>query len=286
MCSIGGHANLSLSPVKEKWVQMPKFAANLSWLFTELDFKDRFAAASDAGFNGVECLFPYDHAAAEMADLLRDNGLEQVLINAPPGDWDGGERGLGCLPGRHDDFRGSIEKALDYATGIGCTRIHAMAGVAPESVDPAKLRDQFVQNLSFAADLCGRAGVRVLIEPINRTDMPGYFLCHPDQAAAIISDVASPYLALQFDIYHVAMMGLEIADHIKRHLPVVAHFQIAGMPGRNEPVDGDIDYPALFDLIDDLEYDGWIGCEYRPRGTTLDGLGWARGHGLRPPASP
>jgi len=207
MCSIGGHANLSLVLVKEKWVQMPKFAANLSWLFTDLDFKDRFAAAADAGFKGVECLFPYDHAAAEVAELLHESGLEQILINAPPGDWDGGERGLGCLPGRHDDFRISIEKALRYAKSIGCTRIHAMAGVAPGDVDPAKLRDQFVENLAFAADICGQAGVRVLIEPINTTDMPGYFLCHPDQAAMIISEVASAHLALQFDIYHIAMMG-------------------------------------------------------------------------------
>jgi len=286
MCSIGEHANLSHSLVKEKWVHMPKFAANLSWLFTNLDFKDRFAAAAGAGFTGVECLFPYDHAAAEVAELLHANGLEQVLINAPPGDWDSGERGIGCLPGRHDDFRRSVEQALAYAKRIECPRIHVMAGAVPDGVDPKKMQDQFIENLSFAADICGRAGVRVLIEPINTVDMPGYFLCHPDQAVAIIDEVASPHLALQFDIYHVAMMGLDIARHIKRHLPRVAHFQIAGMPGRNEPVGGDIDYPALFDLIDGLEYDGWVGCEYRPRESTLDGLGWLRDQGVKPPASP
>jgi len=263
---------------------MPKFAANLSWLFTELDFMDRFAAAAAAGFKGVECLFPYGHAAADIAAQLAHNELQQVLINAPPGDWDAGERGLGCLPGRRDDFRTAMERALDYATGIGCTRIHVMAGIAPTGADSAQLQDVLAENLAVAADLCRGTGVRVMIEPINTADMPGYFLSSPDRAAALIEAVASPHLKLQFDIYHAAMAGLDIAGQIKRHFPVIGHFQVAGMPGRGEPVEGDIEYPALFDLIDGLGYVGWIGCEYRPTGKTTNGFGWAVNYGIRSPA--
>jgi len=263
---------------------MPKFAANLSWLFTDLDFMDRFAAAAAAGFRGVECLFPYEYAAADIAAQLAHNGLRQVLINAPPGDWDAGERGLGCLPGRRDDFRAAMERALDYATGIGCTRIHVMAGITPSGADSAQVRDVFAENLAVAADLCRDTGVWVMIEPINKTDMPGYFLSSPDRAAALIDAVASPHLKLQFDIYHAAMSGLDIAGQIKRHFPAIGHFQVAGMPGRGEPVGGDIDYPALFDLIDGLGYEDWIGCEYRPTGKTMDGLGWAGMYGIRSPA--
>ncbi len=261
---------------------MPKLAANLSWLFTELDYMDRFAAAAGAGFKGVECLFPYDHGAAHVAARLADHGLEQVLINAPPGDWEGGERGLGCLPGCSDDFRASMEKAVEYAVKIGCPRIHAMAGIAPVDADPAILQGVFAKNLALAADLCGQAGITVMIEPINRTDMPGYFLSHPDQAAALIAEVASPHLGLQFDIYHAAMMGLDIAGHLKSHFAVIGHIQVAGFPGRGEPVAGDVDYPGVFDMIDGLGYSGWIGCEYRPLGTTLAGLSWAQSYGIMP----
>ena len=262
---------------------MPKFAANLSWLFTELDFMDRFAAAAGAGFKGVECLFPYDYAAADVASQLTEHGLEQALINASPGDWQGGERGLGCLPGRQDDFRAAIDQAVDYANRIGCRRVHVMAGLAPGDVSPAELQAIYTENLSVAADLGGAAGIRVLIEPINTVDMPGYFLSFPDQAAAIMADVASPHLAMQFDIYHAGMQGLDIAGQINRHLSLIGHFQIAGLPGRGEPIGGDIDCPALFQLIDGLGYDGWIGCEYRPRGSTEEGLAWARDYGIGHP---
>lgn len=260
---------------------MPKFAANLSWLFTELDFMDRFAAAATAGFKGVECLFPYDHAANEIAAKLADHDLTQALINAPPGDWGGGERGLGCLPDRRQEFRSGMEKAVDYAVAIGCRRIHAMAGNTPDGIDPDELHAVYTDNLSFAAGLAGKAGIRLMIEPINRVDMPDYYLSRPDQAAAIIADVASPHLGLQFDIYHAGMEGLDIAGQIKQHFPIIGHFQVAGIPGRGEPVGGDVDYPALYHLIDELGYDGWIGCEYRPRGTTEDGLEWARDYGVR-----
>ena len=263
---------------------MPKLAANISWLFTELDFTDRFTAAADVGFKAVECLFPYEYASADMATRLKDNGLEQALINAPPGNWQDGERGLGCLPGRAKDFRDSIEKAIDYAVKIDCKRIHAMAGIAPVDADPVELQGVFVENLTHAASLCGQAGVRVMIEPINTIDMPGYYLSHPEQAAAIIADVSSPYLGLQFDIYHAAMSGLDIAGQIKRHFPIIGHFQVAGMPGRGEPVDCDVNFSALFELIDGLGYSDWIGCEYRPVGTSEEGLGWAQDYGINSPA--
>ena len=250
---------------------MLKFAANLSWLFTELDFGDRFAAAAGAGFGG-----------ADVAERLTENSLELVLINAPPGDWGAGERGMGCLPGHRDEFRAALLMALDYASQTGCKRIHVMAGITPPDTDPAELQEIFTENLAVAAKMCGEAGVRVMIEPINSTDMPGYYLSSPDQAAALIDAVASPHLGLQFDVYHAAMSGLDIVSQIKSHFSVIGHFQIAGQPGRNEPVDCNIDYPALFDLIDGLGYEDWIGCEYRPAGKTKDGLGWARDYGISP----
>jgi len=243
---------------------LPKFAANLSWLFRELDFPERFAAAAGAGFRGVECLFPYDHDASEVAGLLKAHGLEMVLVNAPPGDWGLGERGLGSVAGREDAFRESIETAVEYAGHIGCKRVHVMAGIGGD-------RGTFTGNLAFATEACGREGIKVLIEPINPVDMPGYFLNSPATALKIIEDVASPHLGLQLDIYHTRMMGLAPADIIAGNLRVIAHMQIAGLPDRNEP---DFDYAALFARIDDLGYDGWIGCEYRPRAGTLEGLGW------------
>ncbi len=259
---------------------MPNFAANLHWLFTELDFMDRFAAASIAGFKGVECLFPYDHVASDVAAKLADHGLSQALINAPPGDWVRGERGLGCLPDRQDEFRKGLKKSVCYAEAIGCKRIHAMAGIAPDGADPERLQDVFIDNLSFAAALAGETGIRVMIEPINRIDMPGYYLSRPDQAAVIIEAVASPHLRMQFDIYHVGMEGLDISGQIERHFPVIDHFQVARIPGRGEPIGGDVDYRALFGMIDELGFQGWIGCEYRPEGRTEDGLEWIQEYGF------
>ncbi|MHA1598703.1 MAG: hydroxypyruvate isomerase family protein [Alphaproteobacteria bacterium] len=246
---------------------MPKFAANLSWLFTELDFSDRFAAAAGAGFRGVECLFPYEQDAGDVAGFLADNDLQMVLINAPAGDWQMGARGLGSLPGREDDFRASISHAIDYAGRIGCRRLHVMAGIGGR-------RETFVDNLRLATEVCAGEGIKLLIEPINPVDMPGYFLDSPAQALTVIDEVDSPHLGLQLDIYHTRMMGLDPAEVIVGNLGLVSHMQVAGLPARNEPDDADFDYQGLFKLIDNIGYDGWIGCEYRPRAATLEGLGW------------
>ncbi len=256
---------------------MPKLAANLSWLFTEIDFLERFNAAAQAGFRGVEFLFPYEFKTSDISSRLQDNDLEVVLINAPPGDWPSGERGLGCLGGRQAEFRESLGQAIDYATAIGCPNIHIMAGVA--GLDAT---DLFIENLRFAAGACASAGLRGLIEPINDIDMPGYFLTRPDQAMEILDAVASPALGLQLDLYHAARMGFDLGQVIDRGLGAIAHIQIAGVPERQEPDGGDVDFQVLFDKIDAHGYDGWIGCEYRPRTTCACGLGWASQYLSRP----
>jgi len=250
---------------------VPKLSANLSWLFTEVDFAARFGAAAEAGFKAVECLFPYELKAAEVARRLAQHNLQMVLINAPPGDWQGGERGLGCLAGRQADFRRALDRAIDYALAIGCPNIHIMAGIGG-----AEATSLYVENLHVAARACAAAGVRGLIEPINPVDMPGYFLNRPEQAMDILQAVSSPHLGLQLDLYHVARLGLDPGHVIDGCLDAIAHFQIAGMAGRHEPEDDDdINARALFKKIDALGYDGWIGCEYRPRTTTVTGLDWA-----------
>ncbi len=248
---------------------MPKFAANISWLFTEVPFADRPEAAAAAGFKGVECLFPYELPARDMAARLRRHDLQAVLINAPPGDWEAGDRGLACVAGREEAFLQSLEQAVAYAGVIGCPRIHIMAGLGgPE--DAAR----YVENLKRAGDICARAGLTAVIEPINDIDMPGYFLTLPEQAMEFLHQAASPGLGLQLDLYHAARMGLDPATVLERCFPAVAHFQVAGVPGRHEPDRGEVDFSPLFKRIDALGYQGWIGCEYRPRTTTLDGLAW------------
>lgn len=252
---------------------MPNFAANISWLFTEIDFPERFQAAAEAGFEGVECLFPYDMTASDYAAHLRELGLQAVLINAPPGDWENGERGLAALAGREADFKESVLEAIEYAVAIACPRVHIMAGVG-EGADWTL----YIDNLKWASKVCGDAGIQTLIEPINTFDMPGYFLSLPDQAAGIIAEVQSPHLALQLDVYHVACMGLDPATTIQQYSDIVGHFQIAGVPGRHEPDTGELDYPALFEVIDGLGYSGWVGCEYTPQTTTRAGLSWFKAY--------
>ncbi len=252
---------------------MPKLSANLSWLFTELDFEDRFQAAAHAGFRGVECLFPYATPAARVARLLEAGGLEMALINAPPGDWESGDRGLGAVDGRQGDFMDSIEAAVAYAGAVGCRRVHVMAGIGGD-------RAVFVDNLRIAADICGRAGIKALIEPLNEIDMPGYFLGSAAQAMEIIWDVGSPNLGLQLDLYHVHMWGGDGAAAIDDCAGQIGHVQIAGAPGRAEPDSGALDYGPLLERLDNTGYDGWIGCEYRPRDGTLAGLGWASAYGI------
>ena len=253
---------------------MPKFAANLSMLFSETDFLDRFAPAAVAGFKGVEYLFPYAYAAADIAQRLKDNGLTQVLLNLPAGDWDAGDRGIACIPNRTDEFRQGVDKAIEYADALGCDQLNCLAGVAPAGASEAELREAFVGNLRHAAGKLQAAGIRLLIEPINVFDIPGFYLNHTNQALDIIAEVASDNLFLQYDIYHMQRMEGEIAATIERNLPSIAHMQLADNPGRHEPGTGEINYQFLFRHIDRIGYDGWIGCEYKPAGDTAAGLGW------------
>jgi hydroxypyruvate isomerase len=253
---------------------VPKFDANLTMLFNEVPFLDRFAAAAAAGFRGVEFLFPYDYEPEALADLLRANGLELVLHNLPAGDWTGGERGIATLPGRQDEFRASIDTAIRYATALGCPQVNCLAGI-PKGVEPAEARRVFVDNLGYAAPIMADAGIRLLIEAINtRVDIPGFFLTNTRQAIDIIDEVGSDNLYFQYDIYHMQIMEGDLARTIEANLPRIAHIQLADNPGRNEPGTGEINYPFLFQFLDRIGYQGWIGCEYKPRGKTAEGLGW------------
>jgi hydroxypyruvate isomerase len=266
-----------------KETDVPRFAANLSMLWTELPFLDRFAAASKAGFKAVEFLFPYDHPAEEVARRLKDHHLELVLHNLPAGDWAAGERGMACIPGREDEFRASVAKAASYAPVIGVKRWHCMAGLVPAGVSEAQARATWVGNVRHAAQEAKKLGIPLLIEPINRFDMPGYFVNRPRQAVELMDEVASDNVFLQYDIYHAQRMEGELANTIRDLLPRIAHIQLADTPGRNEPGTGEIDHRFLFQHIDALGYTGWIGCEYKPKDTmpggTDRGLGWIAAHG-------
>ncbi len=253
---------------------MPRFAANLSWMYTELPFFERFEAAAHDGFRAVEFLFPYEHAAVEIRSALIANGLQQVLFNAPPGDARAGERGTCSLPGREDAFRAGIEQALEYATVLGCPRLHVMAGVVRDESQRAVQRATYVANLRWAARRLASAGITATIEPINPRDVPGYLLHTQADAHAIVDEVGEPNLKVQMDLYHCQIVEGDVSTKIRRYLARVGHLQIAGVPERNEPDTGELHYPYLFSLIDELGYDGWIGCEYRPKAGTRDGLGW------------
>ena len=264
---------------------MPRFAANLSMLYPELPFLDRFAAAARDGFEGVEYLFPYEHEAGELAARLRAHGLQQVLFNAPPGDWNAGEKGLACLPGREDEFRRGIAQALRYAEALACPRVHVMAGLVPAGRERAELRPTYVANLRQAAREAARQGVQLLIEPINLRDIPGFFLNRQDHAHELVAEIGEPNVQVQMDLYHCQVVEGDVAMKIRQYLPTgrVGHFQIAGVPQRHEPDLGELNYPYLFDVIDEVSaacgWQGWVGCEYRPaRGTqaggTTQGLGW------------
>ncbi|MCE8003391.1 hydroxypyruvate isomerase [Billgrantia ethanolica] len=253
---------------------MPKFAANLSMLFTEEDFLDRFKAAAEAGFKGVEYLFPYDYSAVELKARLDEHGLTQVLHNLPAGDWGAGERGIACHPDRVEEFRAGVEKAIDYATVLGCKQVNCLAGIQPQGVSLEQARRTLVENLRYAAEKLEAAGILLLAEPINTRDIPGFFLNRTEQALAIFDEVGSPNLKLQYDIYHMQIMEGDLAPTIEKHLARIAHVQLADNPGRHEPGTGEIHYPFLFAHLDRLGYDGWIGCEYKPKTTTREGLGW------------
>ncbi|GGM17082.1 2-oxo-tetronate isomerase [Pseudomonas asuensis] len=258
---------------------MPRFAANISMLYPEHDFLDRFAAAAADGFKAVEYLFPYDYSPHELKTRLDDNGLVQVLFNAPPGDWASGERGIASLPNRQAEFRNSIARALEYATVLGNDRFHVMAGLLPAHADRATHREIYLANLAYASQEAARAGLTVVIEPINTRDMPGFFLNRQDEAQSICEEIGAPNLKVQFDCYHCQIVEGDIAAKLRRDMHRIGHIQIAGVPDRHEPDEGEVNYPYLFKLIDELGYEGWVGCEYRPRANTSDGLVWM--HGLR-----
>jgi 2-dehydrotetronate isomerase len=257
---------------------MPRFAANLSMLYPEHAFLDRFAAAAADGFEAVEYLFPYEHEAAELARRLQAHGLEQVLFNAPPGRFEAGERGIACLPGREDEFRAGIAQALGYAQALACPRVHVMAGLVPPEADRSALRATYLGNLAWAAAEAAPRGVDVLIEPINTRDIPGYFLNRQAEAHAIVDEVGVDNLKVQMDLYHLQIVEGDVAMKLRRYLPTgkVGHLQIAGVPLRHEPDQGELNHDYLFEVIDELGYAGWIGCEYRPVGSTSAGLDWLK----------
>ena len=259
---------------------MPKFAANLSFIFQEVGFLDRFAAAAACGFKGVEYLSPYDHRPEVIAEQLNRHGLEQALFNMPPGDWTAGERGIGALPGREQEFRDGVETALVYAKATKCRILHMMAGLWPQARDRAEAERVYIANLRLAADRLAGEGLTLVIEPINNRDIPGYFLNTTTQAMSIIERVGRPNLKLQLDLYHVQIMEGDLAHRIRALAGHYPHVQIAGNPGRHEPDVGEINYRFLFDLLDELGYAGWIGCEYRPKGETKAGLAWAKRYGI------
>lgn len=260
---------------------MPRFAANLSMMFQETPFLERFDAAARAGFTGVEFLFPYDFTPEEVATAARDAGVAVALFNLPPGDWSKSERGLAALPGREADFAAALDKAAAYAEVIGCKRLHCMAGIPGGDADPAACRATYVSNLKRAAARLAPMGVDALIEPINTRDIPGYFINRQQDAHDVVAAVGAANLKVQMDFYHVQIVEGDVAMRFRKHFDGVGHIQIAGVPERHEPDVGEVNYPYLFPLLDELGYGGWVGCEYRPAGATLDGLKrWGAPYGL------
>ncbi len=255
---------------------MPKFAANLSMLYNEVPFMERFDKAAAAGFKAVEFLYPYAYAASEIKAKLDQNQLKLVLHNIPAGDWDGGERGIACLPDRVDEYRAGVAKAIEYATALGVGQLNCLAGKVPEGADRKALHATFVSNLKYTATEFKKHGLKLLIEPINIYDIPGFFLSTSAQGIAILDEVAADNAFLQYDIYHAQRMEGELANTFKKYFSRIAHLQLADNPGRNEPGTGEINYSFLFKFIDQLGYQGWIGCEYKPATTTDAGLGWLK----------
>jgi hydroxypyruvate isomerase len=253
---------------------MPKFAANLSMLFGEVAFLDRFESAAKAGFSGVEYLFPYAYEKEQLVEKLRKNRLVQVLHNLPAGNWENGERGIACLPDRVNEFQDGVGKAIEYATALGCKQVNCLVGFAPEGVTPLKLHGTVVDNVSFAAAKLKQAGIRLLIEPCNTRDMPGFYLNRTAQALEILKAVGSDNVYIQYDVYHAQVMEGDLANTIEKNLAHIAHIQIADNPGRHEPGTGEINYPYLFAHLDRIGYSGWVGCEYKPAARTEEGLRW------------
>ncbi|WP_196258998.1 hydroxypyruvate isomerase [Pelagibacterium limicola] len=250
---------------------MPRFSVNLSFFYTDRPFLDRFAAAARDGFMAVEYVEPYQEDAETIAARLAENRLEQALFNLPPGDWAGGERGIGCLPDRVEEFRAGVDTAIRYARALGCKKINCLAGIAPKGIETSVLERTLIENLRYAAPRLADAGMKLLLEPINLRDIPGFFLSHTDHAEAILEAVGSDNLYLQYDVYHTQVMQGDLIATLERLFSRIAHVQIADNPGRHEPGTGEINYANVFAALDRLGYDGWVGCEYKP---TPAGLGW------------
>jgi len=259
---------------------MTKLAANLTMLFTELPFIERFRAAAQANFKAVEFLFPYAFEPAQIAEQLRKNELELVLHNLPAGNWEAGERGIACHPDRVGEFRQGVDEAIRYAKILGVKQLNCLVGIQPQGVSATAARETLVANLKFAADKLQAEGIALLIEPINYFDIPGFFLNTTKQAAELIASTGSNNLFVQYDIYHMQRMEGELANTIKANLSLIRHVQLADNPGRFEPGTGEINYRFLFKYLDEIGYQGWIGCEYKPKAGTVEGLGWRAAHGL------
>lgn len=253
---------------------MPRFAANLTMMFNEVPFMRRFEQAAWQGFEGIEFLLPYAFKADDIAAELKRHDLKQVLFNLPAGDWEGGERGIAALPGREQEFRESVETAMHYARALACPRVHAMAGLAADGADRQAMHDTYLENIRFAARRLNEEGVVLLLEPINTRDMPGYFLNHQHEAHEIIEALGEPNVQVQMDFYHTQIMDGDIWKTFEEYREGVGHIQIAGVPERHEPDTGEINYPWLFEQLDQTGFEGWLGCEYKPRGETAAGLGW------------
>jgi hydroxypyruvate isomerase len=253
---------------------MPKFAANLSFLYSELDFMARFAAAARSGFQGVEYLFPYAFPKEQIADALQKNNLKQVLHNLPGGNWDAGERGIACDPHRVGEFKEGVDRAIEYARALKCDQINCLAGIAPANVTATKAHETLLGNLKYAAPRLATHHIKLLIEPINTYDIPGFFLRTSAQALALMDEAREPNLYLQYDIYHMQIMEGNLANTIEKNLQRIAHLQVADVPGRHEPGTGEIRYDFLFQHLEKIGYTGWIGCEYKPLKTTDEGLAW------------
>ncbi|MGF6937378.1 hydroxypyruvate isomerase [Paraburkholderia sp. UCT70] len=254
---------------------MPKFAANLTMLFNEVPFLERFAAAANVGFNAVEFLFPYPYKIAELSDRLQQNRLKLALHNLPAGDWDAGERGIASLPDRVSEFQDGVGRAIEYAKALKVPQLNCLVGIR-KGVDADKARSTIVDNLRFAATALKLEGIKLLVEPCNSYDIPDFALNRSSEALDVIRATGSDNLFLQYDIYHMQRMEGELAATIRKNLPLIAHIQLADNPGRNEPGTGEINYPFLFEFLDSLGYGGYIGCEYKPHTTTAEGLGWLK----------
>jgi hydroxypyruvate isomerase len=255
---------------------MPKFNANLSMMFTEVDFLERFGAAAKAGFKGVEFLFPYEFAADRILEQLHKHDLQMVLFNMPPGDWAAGDRGLACDPAKVTQFQENIGKAVEYAKDLDCSNIHCMAGLKPRGVSEDKMRETYIANLQFAGRELAKYNMTLLIEAINTRDIPGFYLNYSRQAFDVMHYANVPNLLFQYDIYHMQIMEGDLAPTVEKNLAKIGHMQLAGTPGRHEPNTGEINYPFLFGFFDRIGYKGWIGCEYRPATRTEEGLGWLK----------